>query len=116
MEDTVTALNLMLSEHTIYIRQNIAYTKKNSDDIDDLKEDLRANKALNLRTAMASEETSRDTKELVALFKGSKNIVVTGKYISITATYVSLALASLLAIWHFGLELFNIIVAYFRGR
>ena len=108
MDVSISELKILMHEHAIYIKENARLQSKNSDDIDILKEDLRENKEFNKRTADASEDVSRDMKEMISLFKGSKNIASTIKYVGFFT-------ATILAIWHFGKEAVTFIIIYFRG-
>lgn len=110
MDYSIKELDKIMVEHTIYIREISELQRKNSDDIDILKDDLRENKEFNKRTAYASEDSSKDLKELISIFKGSKNMAASIKYFGILFTTISFVIGSLFTIWNYGGEIINFIL------
>ena len=117
MHERIEKLDLNIKEmdkimvtHTIYIQEMMKLQNKNSDDIDILKEDVRENKEFNKRTADATEDFNKNLKELVSIFKGSKNMAASVKYFGVLATILSFVVGSLVTVWHYSGDIVNFIL------
>lgn len=114
IDTSIQEINNVMTEHTIYIKEYAELQRKNSKDIDLIKEDLRANRDFNERSAEASERSAKASEELITLFQGSKNIIAAGKYFSALFVVVGVIVGALITVFNYSTEIINFILH--RGK